>query len=81
MDLDLARNIIRTAYRSGGELETLIGLLKTRCSAEDYQFYARQVAMAVDGIHVALVDKVLARFPEMEAEMQENLKRTGKVMP
>lgn len=81
MDKDLAREVIRTAYRSGNELGALVGVLKARCNAEDYQYFARQVAMAIDGIHVALVDKVLSRYPDLEAEMQANLARTGKVMP
>jgi hypothetical protein len=81
MDKDLAREIIRTAYRSGGELGTLVSSLKARCSAEDYQFFARQVAMAIDGIHVALVNKVVSRFPDLEDEMKSNLARTGRVMP
>ena len=81
MDKDLAREVIRAAYRSGSELEKLIGVLKERCSADDYKLYLRQVATAIDGIHVALVDKVLTRYPELEAEMQANLARTGKVMP
>jgi len=81
MDKDLACEIIRTAYRSGNELGTLIGVLKARCAPEDYQYFVRQVAMAIAGIHVALVDTVLSRHPELEAEMQANLARTGKVMP
>lgn len=81
MDKDIAREIIRTAYRSGSELEKLIGVLKTRCGSEDYKYFARQVAMAIDGIHVALVDKVLSRYPDLETEMEANLARTGKVMP
>lgn len=81
MDKDLAREVIRTAYRSGNELENLIGVLKNGCSPEEYKLYLRQIAMAIDGIHVALVDKVLAQYPELEAEMEANLARTGKVMP
>lgn len=81
MDKDLAREVIRAAYRSGSELEKLIGVLKERCSADDYKLYLRQVAMAIDGIHVALVDKVLSRYPELRTEMEANLARTGKVMP
>ena len=81
MDKELAREVIRAAYRSGTELENLIGALKIGCSPEEYKLYLRQIAMAIDGIHVALVDKVLARYPELTAEMEANLARTGKVMP
>jgi hypothetical protein len=81
MDKDLAREIIRTAYCSGNELGALISMLKARCNAEDYKYFARQVAMAIDGIHGALVDTVVSRYPVLEAEMQANLARTGQVMP
>ena len=81
MDKDVARQIIRTAFRSGSELEGLIGVLKAGCDTNEYKYFAQQTAMAIDGIHVALVDAVLARFPELEKEMEANLARTGKVMP
>ena len=59
----------------------LVGVLKARCHADDHQYFALQVAMAIDGIHVALVGKVLSRYPELEAEMEASLGRTGNVMP
>jgi len=81
MDKELARDVIRAAYRSGAELEKLGVTLKERASPETYKDFMRQVAVAIDGIHVALVDKVLVRYPELDAEMQSNLARTGRVMP
>jgi hypothetical protein len=81
MDKDVARQIIRTSYRSGLEFQGLIGLLKSQCSAEDYKYFSQRIAAAIDGIHVSLVDTVVARFPELEKEMEANLARTGKVMP
>jgi hypothetical protein len=81
LDKDLARQIVRTAFRSGSELEGLIGLLKAGCDPIEYKYFGQQIAMAIDGIHVALVDTVLTRFPELEKEMEANLARTGKVMP
>ena len=81
MDRELARDVIRAAYRSGAELEKLVVTLKERASPEDYKDFMRQVAIAIDGIHVALVHKVLVRYPELDAEMQSNLARTGRVMP
>jgi hypothetical protein len=81
MDKNVAREIIRAAFRSGGELEKLLSVLKDRCSAEDYKVYARQVAMAIDGIHAALLNKVLAQFPELAAEIEANIARSGRAMP
>ena len=81
MDKTVAREIIRAVFRSESELETLLSVLKARCSPDDYKFYARQVATAIDGINVALLSKVLSRFPELQAEIESNLTRTGRAMP
>jgi hypothetical protein len=81
MDKEVARQIIRISYRSGAELQSLIPVLKARCDADDYKYFVQQIAMAIDGIHVALVDAAVTRFPELEKEMEENLTRTGRVMP
>jgi hypothetical protein len=81
MNKDVAREIIRAAFRSGSELEGLISILKANCAADDYKFFLRQIAMAIDGIHTALVNEAVKRFPELEAEMASNVARTGRVMP
>lgn len=59
MNKDVAREIIRAAFRSGSELEGLIGVLKGRCAPDDYKFFLRQIAMAIDGIHTALVNEAV----------------------
>jgi len=81
MEKDVACEVVRAVFRSGGELEKLLPILKKGCSAEEYKTYTRQVASAVDAIHGALLNKVLARFPELEAEIEANLARTGRAMP
>ena len=69
MDKEVAREIVRAAFRSGAELQKLLRLLKERCSPEDYKDYAKQVNMAIDDIDSALLDKVLAQFPELQDEI------------
>lgn len=81
MDRDVAREIVRAVFRSGSELENVLGVLKARCGADDYKYFARQVATAIDGINVALLNKVLLRFPELKVEIESNLARTGRAMP
>jgi len=81
MDKELAREVVRAAFKSGFELEKLLGVLKTRCSPEDFKIYARQVGTAIDGINAALLNKVLSQFPELEGEIDSNLTRTGRAMP
>jgi hypothetical protein len=81
MDKDVAREIIRQVFRSEKELTSLLPMLKERCSEQDYVEWARQVASAIDWINVDLLNRVLARFPELETEIDDNLRRTGKAMP
>ena len=69
MDKEVAREVVRAAFRSGAELQKLLRLLKERCSPEDYKDYAKQVTMAIDDIDSALLDKVLAQFPELQDEI------------
>jgi len=78
MDKEVAREVIRAAFRSGAELEKLLPMLKQHCSAEDYKDYARQVGMAIDGIDAALLDKVLAQFPELNAEIEAKMAAAGR---
>jgi len=81
MDKEVAREVIRAAFRSGAELEKLLPVLKQRCSAEEYKDYARQVGMAIDGIDAALLDKVLAQFPELNAEIEAKMVAAGRDTP
>ena len=69
MDKEVAREVVRAAFRSGAELQKLLRLLEERCSPEDYKDYAKQVTMAIDDIDAALLDKVLAQFPELQDEI------------
>ena len=78
MDKETAGEVIRAAFRSGAELEKLLPVLKERCNAEDYKEYARQVGLAIDGIDAALLDKVLAQFPDLDAEIEANMARAGR---
>jgi len=48
---------------------------------QDYKYFGRQVAMAVDGVQVALLNPILKRFPELRKEIETNLARTGRAMP
>ena len=81
MDKEVAREVIGAVFRSGAELQKLLRVLKERCSPEDYKDYARQVALAIDDIDAALLEKVLAQFPELKGEIEANLARAGRVMP
>jgi hypothetical protein len=78
MDVDLARDMIRTAFRSSSELQNFLGVLKQRCSPEQYSDYARGIAAAIDAIGVALINKALAAHPELNAEVEAAIAAHGR---
>ena len=80
MDKDVARHIISAAFRSSGELEELLPMLKARCSSDAYKAFALEIAKAMDGVGVALINRVLSIYPELAAEIEANLKSSGRAM-
>jgi hypothetical protein len=78
MDIDLARDMIRTAFRSISELQSFLGVLKQQCSPEEYKDYSRGIAAAIDAIGVALINKALAAHPELNAEVEASIARRGQ---
>jgi hypothetical protein len=78
MNVDLARDMIKTAFRSSSELQDFLGTLKQRCSPEEYKDYSRGIAAAIDAIGVALINKALAAHPELSAEVEANIARHGQ---
>ena len=80
MDIDVARHVIRIAFRSGRELETLLDLLKENCNANEYQAYAKAIATAIASIHLEVVNRVTASFPELEGELETTVKKYGRYL-
>jgi hypothetical protein len=78
MDIELARDIIRAAFRSGSELQDLLSVLKKRCSPEEYKVYSRGIATVLDAIGVALINKALAAYPELNAEVDASMTKHGR---
>jgi hypothetical protein len=78
MDIELARDMVRAAFRSSSELQNLLETLKARCSAEEYKDYSRGIATAMDAIGVALINKALAAHPELNAEVDAIVRTHGR---
>jgi hypothetical protein len=78
MDIELAREVIRAAFRSGAELQALLPLLKQRCSAKEYKGYALGIAAAIDAIGVGLTNKALAAHPGLANEIESNVEQHGR---
>ncbi|MCB1487938.1 MAG: hypothetical protein KDJ88_10830 [Bauldia sp.] len=77
---DLARHLVRAAFRSGRELEEGLALLKTTCEPDEYRDYAIGIAAAIDGIHAALLSKAIAAYPELEGEIETEIEKYGRYL-
>lgn len=80
MEQEVARHLIRTAFRACRELEDLLGILKEHSSSEQYPDLAKGVARAIDAINVALLNKALAAHPELESEIEVRMRRYGRYL-
>lgn len=78
MDIELARELVRTAFRSSAELQALLPMLKQRCDEEEYKSYALGIAAAIDTIGVGLTNKALAAHPGLVGEIEANLEKQGR---
>ena len=78
MDIDTARFTIRPAFRISGDLQALLPSLKQRCDAGEYREYAMAIANAIDAVHVALLNRAIKRFPELEHEIEKQISAHGR---
>ncbi|ALA17023.1 MULTISPECIES: hypothetical protein [Chelatococcus] len=80
MEKDLARHVIRVAFRNAAELQGLLVLLKEHCSAEEYKVYAAGIASAIDGIGAGLTNKVLSSHPDLAEEIEASLAKYDRLI-
>jgi hypothetical protein len=78
MDIDMAREVVRAAFRSSSELERMLGPLRERCTPDEYRDYARGVAAAVDAIGVELIKRATAAYPELNSEIETSIVNHGR---
>jgi hypothetical protein len=69
MDTETGREVLRATFRSAEQLQKLLPLLKSRCSADEYRKYALAVAAVVAEGGQQLINRVIAEHPELEAEV------------
>jgi len=77
MDIELARQVVRTAFSSSAQLQNLLPVLKEHCSAEEYKNYAMGIAAAIDAIGVGLINKAIAAHPGLAGEIESSLAKHG----
>jgi hypothetical protein len=80
MEKELARQLIRSAFRSSSELQSVLRLLKQQLPPADYKRYALAIASATDAINQALLNPALAEFPELSQEVEASLKKHGRYL-
>lgn len=80
MDIDVARQTIRQSFRIARELQDILPLLKERCEPDDYKQYVFDIAAAIDAVSVALLNKAIKTYPELEREIDERISATGQYL-
>ena len=78
MDIELAREVVRTAFRSSAELQALLPMLRQRCTAQEYQTYALGIAAAIDAIGVEVTNRALAAHPGLAGEIESSVEKQGR---
>lgn len=78
MNIELARDIVRAAFRSTSELGTLLPALKEQCSPTEYKTYALGIAAAIDTIMTNTIDKVVQTYPDLAREIDEQIDKHGR---
>ena len=77
MDIELARQVVRTAFSSSAQLQTLLPVLRQRCSADEYRDFALSIAAAIDAIGVGLTNKAIAAHSGLAGEIESSLAKHG----
>mgnify|MGYP000235867219 CR=1 FL=1 len=78
MDIDFARHIIRTAFRTSRDLQDLLRLAQEVCDKQEYDALAPGVAEAIDNVGQALTNKAMAAYPELEGEIDARIDSYGQ---
>lgn len=80
MDIDVARHIVRSAFRSGRELESLLNMLKAHCKPDEYNAYAKAIGTAVASIHTEVINRIATDFPQLESEIEAHIDEHGRYL-
>ena len=80
MNKEIATYIVRCSYSVNRELGDVLIFLKSNLHTDDYKNYALGISAAIDGVNVALLNKVLALYPELEAEIESSLAKYDRFL-
>ncbi len=80
MDIDVARYTVRQAFRTARELQDVMSFLKERCDPAEYKDYALDIAKAIDAVTVALLNRAVKAYPELEKEIEAKIGAYGRYL-
>ncbi|WP_198116950.1 hypothetical protein [Massilia rhizosphaerae] len=78
MEKELAKLVALTAFRSSGELNNLLPLLKEHCDEGEYRQLSVGIATASAEIGRQILQSVFAAHPELEKELGATVKKFGR---
>jgi len=80
MKPDIARHVLRAAFRSAAELQQVLPLLKENCTAKEYDEFRTGIATAIATVGDEVTNRILAANPGLSKEVDEEMKRYGRLL-
>jgi hypothetical protein len=80
MNGEIVRCILRTAFRSAAELQTLLPLIKDHCSAEEYESLRSGIATAIAAIGDEVTNRILAANPDLSSKIDAEIRTYGRLL-
>ena len=77
MKIEIAREIAKASFRSTRELGNLILDLQKSLDVDEYAIYSKAIATAIAEVQRGVLNKAIAECPELEAEIEREISRTG----
>lgn len=78
MDIDVARYAARQSFKIARQLQDTLLVLKEKCDADEYKRCAVDIAMAVDAVSVALLNRAIQFHPNLEQEIDAQISAHGR---
>lgn len=72
--------MIRTAYKCGADLQTLMRALKADCPAGEYDGHARAIAASIASLNLNVVERALEAHPELRQRIELDIATHGRLM-
>lgn len=74
-----AWQMIRTAYKCGADLQTLMRMLKERCPPGEYDGHARAIATSISSLNLNLVGRALKAYPNLQNRIESDIETYGRL--